>query len=188
MAGQSTEKNGQSTQRGYLMLLVGHERATSDAALGIALRAAGHNLRVHIIEFLKGGRDRGEVAAVSFLTGVTLTQYGTVPPQRTVEDMDGPAIAPDRLEAALREAQVHVRQRVTNILILDGLLTLVGQGLVEESRILDLVNESAPWLDIVVSGATVTDTLKEAADSVTMMEIVKSSERAEQPLRRGIHY
>lgn len=80
MAGQSAEKNGESTQRGYLMLLVGHERATSDAALGIALRAAGHNLRVHIIEFLKGGRDRGEVAAVSFLTGVTLTQYGTVPP------------------------------------------------------------------------------------------------------------
>jgi len=107
MAGQSTEKNGQSTQRGYLMLLVGHERATSDAALGIALRAAGHNLRVHIIEFLKGGRDRGEVAAVSFLTGVTLTQYGTVLPSERWRTW---TVRPSRLTASRRR---YERRRCT---------------------------------------------------------------------------
>lgn len=188
MAEEPQIENGRPAQRGYLTLLVGSERATSDAALGIALRAAGHNLRVHIIEFLKGGRDRGEVAAVSFLTGVTLTQYGRVAPKQMPDEVDGPMIAPDRLEAALREAETHVRQRVTNVLILDGLLTLVSQGLVDESKILDLVNQSAPWLEIVVSGESVTDRLKEVADSVTVMERIKSSERDQQPLRRGIHY
>ena len=40
---QETTKNGQEA-RSYLMLLVGDERATSDAALGIALRASGGDL------------------------------------------------------------------------------------------------------------------------------------------------
>lgn len=179
---------GGASSRGFLMLLVGDERGTSDAALGIALRGAGHNLRVHIIEFLKTGRDRGEVAAVSFLTGVTLTQYGLVSPGQTAQDVEGPAIAPDRLEAALREASNHVRQRVTNILILDGLLTVVDQGLADESQILDLVNQASPSLDIVVTGRAAPDRLREAADTVLVMETVKSSEPTPQHLRRGIHY
>lgn len=189
MAEEQTETNGQPSQRGYLMLLVGDERGTSDASLGIALRAAGHNLRVHIIEFVKGGRDRGEVAAVSFLTGVTLSQYGRVSVGQTSQDVDGPVISPDRLESALQEALRHVQQRVTNILILDGLLTLVEQGAVEEDRILELVNNAAPWLDIIVSGASAPEGLKEAADTVTVIEKIKASERdTTEPLRRGIHY
>ncbi|HUZ02416.1 MAG TPA: cob(I)yrinic acid a,c-diamide adenosyltransferase [Thermomicrobiaceae bacterium] len=174
--------------RSFLMLLVGDERRTSDAALGIGLRGAGHNLRVHIIEFLKAGRDRGEFAAVSFLAGVTLSQYGSTSPQQTSEEVERPAIAPDRLEAALADASNHVRHRVTNILILDGLLTAVDEGLLDESRILDLVNQASPWLDIVLTGRSAPDALKEAADTVTVMETVKSSEREAQALRRGIHY
>ena len=188
MSESPTNGNAPGSARNFLMLLVGDELRTSDAALGIALRGAGHNLRVHIIEFLKVGRDRGEFAAVSFLTGVTLSQYGRISPQQTTQDVEGPAIAPDRLEAALAEALNHVRHRVTNILILDGLLTAVGEGLVEESRILDLVKEASPWLDIVVTGRSAPDALKDAADTVTVMETVKSSERETQLARRGIHY
>ncbi|MBX6342705.1 MAG: cob(I)yrinic acid a,c-diamide adenosyltransferase, partial [Thermomicrobiaceae bacterium] len=174
--------------RAYLMLLVGDERATSDAALGIALRGAGHNLRVHIIEFLKTGRERGEVAAVQMLTGVSLAQYGRVSARETMEDVDGPGITPERLETALREASTHVSHRVTNILILDGILTLVSQGMVAEEKILELANQAAPWLDIVATGEDAPESLKDAADSVTVMETVKRSARESHELRRGIHY
>lgn len=185
---EATADNGQTASRGYLMLLVGDERGTSDAALGIALRGAGHNLRVHIIEFLKTGRDRGEVAAVSLLTGVTLSQYGLISAAQTTEEVEGPGIAPDRLEAALNEAATHVRNRVTNLLILDGLLTAVDQGLVDEAKIMELVNQAAPWLDIVVTGRAAPESLKEAANTVTVMETVKSDSATSDQLRRGIHY
>jgi cob(I)alamin adenosyltransferase len=181
-------RDGQSATRSFLMLLVGDERRTSDAALGIGLRGAGHNLRVHIIEFLKAGRDRGEFAAVSFLAGVTLAQYGRTNAEQTSEEVEGPAIAPDRLEAALADAVNQVRHRVTNILILDGLLTAIDEGLVEESRILGLVDEASPWLDIVLTGRSAPAVLKEAADTVTVMETVKTSERETQALRRGIRF
>ncbi|HEX3724539.1 MAG TPA: cob(I)yrinic acid a,c-diamide adenosyltransferase, partial [Nitrolancea sp.] len=81
--------------RGYLMLLVGDERATSDAALGIALRGAGHNLRVHIIEFQKTGRERGEVTATAFLTGVSISQYGTIDSKQTASEVGSAGTSPE---------------------------------------------------------------------------------------------
>lgn len=185
---QAQQTDGKKAERGYLMLLVGDERATSDAALGIGLRGAGHHLRVHIIEFLKTGRERGEVVATSFLTGVSLSQYGELEPEQTLAEVNGPGTTPERAEEAIREARKHVRQRVTNILILDGLLSVLEAGIVEESVMLDLVQEAAPWLDIVVTGRAASETLKNAADSVTVMETVKNDTRDTKALRRGLHY
>ena len=183
---QTTEPEGSETH-GHLTLFIGDERRTSDAALGIALRGAGHNLRVHVIEFLKTGRERGEVAAVSLLTGVSLSQYGYVEAPHTVAEVPGAGIAPERLEAALREARVHVRQRVTNILILDGLLTVIDEGLVPDTVVTELVSMSAPWLDIVLTGQSAPDGLIEIADSVTAMQVIKDNSGGES-VRRGIHY
>jgi cob(I)alamin adenosyltransferase len=178
-----------STRRSYLMCLVGDERRTSDAALGIALRGAGHNLRVHIIQFLnRAGRDRGEVTAVSFLTGVSLSQHGMVSAEQTEADFDGPPISHERLDSALREAMTHIERRVTNILILDGILTLIDQGMLDESRVVSLVEKAAPWLDIVMTGRDATETLRDAAHSVTLMQEVKSGKDQPSDLRRGIHY
>ncbi len=187
MAEQGANQNGQKESRGYLMLLVGDERATSDAALGIALRGAGHNLRVHIIEFQKTGRDRGEVVATSFLTGVSISQYGTFEPNQSVDESSDPGISPERAEEALKEATMHVNRRVTNILILEGILSLVDKGIVEEAKILDLLHNAASWLDIVATGSTTTKGLKAACDSLTTMETVKTESSAAE-LRPGIHY
>jgi cob(I)alamin adenosyltransferase len=105
---------------------------------------------------------------------------------RAREEIRGPAISPERLQAALREARQHVALRVTNILILDGLLTLVDEGMVDEKTILELVERAAPWTDIVLTGRAATPALQEAADSVTLMQTIKS--REQEPLRRGLHY
>lgn len=182
-----TDNTTNSDNHGYLMLLVGDERATSDAALGIALRGAGHNLRVHIIEFQKTGRDRGEVTATSFLTGVSLSQFGTTEANQTVSETGGVGTSPERTEAALRDATIHVNRRVTNILVLEGILSLVEHGLVDESFITELAGNAASWLDIVATGSSASDALKGHADSVTTMETTKP-DASDAELRPGIHY
>ena len=186
---QEVTEEQAAARSGYLLLLVGDERRTSEAALGIALRGAGHNLRVHISQLLnRPDRLRGEVAAVSFLTGVTLSQHGKVGAAQTASDVDGPGISDERLETALKEAASHIDRRVTNILIIDGLLSLVDQGFVNESRVLDLVNRAGQGLDIVLTGRKATDSLIEAADSITEMNAVKVPETGVDAPRRGIHY
>jgi cob(I)alamin adenosyltransferase len=184
-----TEEQGTEQRHGYLLLLTGDERRTSEAALGIALRGAGHNLRVHISQMLnRADRQRGEVTAVSFLTGVTLSQHGKIGAEQTHEDVAGPTISQERLETALKEAAIHVDRRVTNILIMDGLLTLIEDGLIDESRVLNLVNRAGRGLDIVLTGRTASQTLIDAADSVTEMKAIKQPEHGSEKLRRGIHY
>ena len=88
----------------------------------------------------------------------------------------------------MREAMIHVRQRVTNILILDGVLSLVQLGLIKEDDVLELVERAAPWLDIVATGTDSSERLKKAANSMTMMETIKETSPASPDLRRGIHY
>jgi len=183
----TNSNNHDENQHGYLMLLIGDERATSDAALGIALRGAGHNLRVHIIEFQKTGRDRGEVTATSFLTGVSLSQFGTTEANQTVSETGGVGTSPERTEAALRDATTHVNRRVTNILVLEGILSLVENGLVDDTFIIELAGNAASWLDIVATGSSASNALKEHADSVTTMETTKADSRNAE-LRPGIHY
>lgn len=186
---QEAPEEQQTGRRGYVLLLTGDERRCSEAALGIALRGAGHNLRVHISQLLnRADRLRGEVAAVSFLTGVTLSQHGRIGAVQTQSEIDGPGISADRLETALREATNHVERGVANILIMDGLLTLIDQGTVEESRVMDLINRTRPGLDIVLTGRTASDQLIETADSVTEMKSVKAPEEGADTPRRGIHY
>lgn len=186
---QEAPEEQQTGRRGYVLLLVGDERRCSEAALGIALRGAGHNLRVHISQLLnRADRLRGEVAAVSFLTGVTLSQHGTIGAVQTQSDIDGPGIAPERLETALREATSQVERGVTNILIMDGLLTLIEEGTVDESRVIDLINRAGPGLDIVLTGRGASDQLMETADSVTEMKSLKAPEEGVDAPRRGIHY
>lgn len=187
------EKNEEQTtdegRRGYLLLLTGDERRTTEAALGIALRGAGHNLRVHISQMLnRADRMRGEVAAVSFLTGVTLSQHGKIGAVQIQSDVDGPGITEERLESALKEAATHVDRQVTNILIMDGLLTLIDDGLLDESRVMTLVNRAGVGLDIVLTGRRASDQLIEAADSVTEMNSVKEPQSDGDSPRRGIHY
>lgn len=186
---QEAPEEQQTGRRGYVLLLVGDEQRCSEAALGIALRGAGHNLRVHISQLLnRADRLRGEVAAVSFLTGVTLSQHGRIGAVQTQSDVDGPGISSERLENALREATTHIDRQVTNILILDGLLTLIDQGILDESRVMNLINRAGKGLDIVLTGRSASDELVEAADSVTELKSVKAPEAGEDAPRRGIHY
>jgi cob(I)alamin adenosyltransferase len=125
---------------------------------------------------------------VSFLTGVTLSQHGKVGAEQTQADVEGPGITEERLEVALKEASTHVDRNVTNILIMDGLLTLIDEGLLDESRVLSLVNRAGRGLDIVLTGRKASKALVDAADSITEMKAVKEPSKDSESPRRGIHY
>ena len=56
----SSETFGKSGESGLLEVFTGDGKGKTSAALGIALRALGHNLRVYIVYFMKGGHPYGE--------------------------------------------------------------------------------------------------------------------------------
>jgi cob(I)alamin adenosyltransferase len=66
------EKNG----LGLLHVYTGEGKGKTTAALGLALRAWGHGLRVGVIQFMKKGEDYGEILALRRM-GIELFHFGS---------------------------------------------------------------------------------------------------------------
>ncbi len=53
---------------GLIVVITGHGKGKTTSALGMALRAAGHNMNVCIIEFMKGDMYSGEIDGIKKLS------------------------------------------------------------------------------------------------------------------------
>ena len=60
---------------GLVLVHTGDGKGKSTSAFGMALRARGHGMRVEIVQFIKGSRDYGELAALRQL-GVVIHRAG----------------------------------------------------------------------------------------------------------------
>ena len=70
------------SQRARVLLFTGDGKGKTSAALGMSLRAAGHDMRVLIIQFIKDNGVTGETRSIENLTNVKIipTGLGFVPP------------------------------------------------------------------------------------------------------------
>jgi len=64
---------------GLVQIYTGNGKGKTTAAIGAGIRAVGQGLRVHMIQFLKGGNNfppYGEVLALEQIPQFTLEQFG----------------------------------------------------------------------------------------------------------------
>ena len=57
-------------------VFTGDGKGKTSAALGVALRALGHGLKVHIVFFMKGDFPYGEQKILSELSSITFDRFG----------------------------------------------------------------------------------------------------------------
>jgi len=66
------------SNRARILIFTGNGKGKTTSALGLALRAYGHGLKVHIIQFIKGA-DTGELSAVNAMANIHMAQTGLWP-------------------------------------------------------------------------------------------------------------
>ncbi|PIP11821.1 MAG: cob(I)yrinic acid a,c-diamide adenosyltransferase, partial [bacterium (Candidatus Stahlbacteria) CG23_combo_of_CG06-09_8_20_14_all_40_9] len=59
-----------------IQIYTGNGKGKTTAALGLALRAVGHGLKVIMIQFMKGKVNYGELESVKRLPNFKIEQYG----------------------------------------------------------------------------------------------------------------
>ncbi len=155
---------------GRTLVFTGDGKGKTTAALGMAVRAAGHGQRVLIVQFLKADPSTGELAACGRLPGVTIVQAGLgfLPPG------DDPAFAAHR-EAAERGLELAGRalaSRTVDLLVLDEVCLAVARGLLPEAAVLALLQERKEPVCIVLTGRGACAGLVAQADTVTEMRCV----------------
>jgi cob(I)alamin adenosyltransferase len=169
---------------GYVHVYTGDGKGKTTAAIGLAVRAAGHDRWTYIGQFMKG-QEYGELTALEHLPQVTIEQYGDQGCIRK-EEVTPKHIADARagLERA-REALLSGRHAV---IVLDEVNVAIWFGLLEEEAVLELVEERPPGVELVLTGRRAPQAILDRADLVTEMREVKHYYTGGVLARKGIEY
>ncbi|MDR1241431.1 MAG: cob(I)yrinic acid a,c-diamide adenosyltransferase [Deltaproteobacteria bacterium] len=173
-------------ERGYIHIYMGKGKGKTTAALGLALRAAGHGLKVYMAQFLKSALT-GEMLAAE-----KLAPYFTIFRFSGEHDFFTRLSAPERQEvrAEARSAFDFARRAMSegacDILILDEILVALQHQLLDLSELTALLDQKPLPLELILTGRHAPAELVARADLVTRMEEVKHYYRAGVMSRAGI--
>jgi len=166
-------------------IFTGDGKGKTSAALGMALRALGHGLRVYIVFFMKGDFPYGEQKILSQLSNVTFDRFG-------FQDFVNPAnVKPEEKEEArkaLEAARKAVLSLKYDVVILDEVNVAIAWKLIELADVIKLINDKPKNVELVLTGRYADSKLIELADLVTDMVKVKHPYDKGMLSRKGIEY
>lgn len=171
---------------GFIHVYTGEGKGKTSAALGIALRAAGHDMRVLVIQFLKGHKDYGEMLVQARLKPhIEIVQFGTPDPinlkDPSAMDM---YLAKEALEYA-RRAMVMSRP---DILILDEINTAAHFKFLPTKEVLDFLDNKHQNTEVILTGRYAPKEILNAADLITVMTMTKHPYTDGFLPRRGVEH
>ncbi len=171
--------------RGLVLLYTGDGKGKSTAAFGQALRAAGHKLRVCIIQFIKGMTTTGELKAFQKLSeNVEFYVKGS---GFTWLESDK-----EKLREISRQAFAFAREKIMSgryeMVVLDELTYLISYGMVAEDEVLELIRNRPAGLHLVITGRNAGKNLIDAADLVSEVKMIKHPYTSGITARKGIEY
>ncbi len=165
--------------RGLLIVYTGDGKGKTTAAMGMALRAAGHGLKTLMIQFIKGSWKYGELESIR-----KLAPYFTVKPMGKGFirfDKNGPG--PEDIQA-VEEAWDYFKQEMrsgsNHMIILDEINYAVGYQLIAIDEVLETITSKPDDLHLILTGRNAHPELIEKADLVTEMREIK------HPFQKGI--
>lgn len=164
-------------KKGLLMVNTGNGKGKTTAALGLAMRTAGHGLKVCFIQFIKGSWKYGELAAVERFG--ELIDFHVMGKGFTWKSKDL-----DKDKAVARQGWELARKAMAShryhLVVLDEFTYLLAYQMIDMQTVLDVLNERPKDLHVLVTGRNAPQELVDLADLVTRMQVVK------HPLNTGI--
>jgi cob(I)alamin adenosyltransferase len=167
-----------------ILVFTGDGKGKTTAALGMALRAAGHGLHVCVIQFIKNDATTGELAAAAKVPGIQIIQTGLgfLPKPGSPEFARHKAAAED----GLRKAGRIIASGVCSLVVLDEACLAVARGLLDEKDVMAVVRQARPDDCVVLTGRGATPGLIELADTVTEMRCVKHGLASGRAAQKGV--
>jgi len=158
--------SAQLIPQGSLQLYTHPSRGMFTPVMAQALRLAGQGTRVLIVQFLKGGINQGPENRL--LLGSSL-EWARCRLHRCI---DTPHLEPEErlaLDELWQFTQEAVRSGRYGLVVLDELGLAIKLGLIPEAQVLDLIDQRPVWMDMVITGPEMPDSLLERADLITQL-------------------
>lgn len=167
-------------------LYYGTGKGKTTAALGLALRASGSGMKVHIVQFLKG-TDTGELHSIEKIENITVSRcdrnYGFSFKMTEKDKAEITLCHNANLEKAIEMAH---NGRV-DMLVLDEIVDAYRLNLIDRQAVINLIS-GEPETEIVMTGHEPEPFFIKCADYVSEVRAVKHPFEKGIGSRKGIEY
>jgi len=175
-------------RKGLVLVITGYGKGKTTTALGLAVRACGHNLRTCIIQFMKGDLYAGEwdgVKKMNCLVELIATGKGFC-------GIQGNPYPYQEHRANAQEAIGIAKEKMgsgqLDLLILDEINNALHLKLVDLPQVLELIGQKPPLLHLVLTGRDAHPQVVELADTVSEIREIKHAYRKGIEPQPGIDY
>lgn len=177
-------------KRGLILVNTGNGKGKTTAALGVALRAVGNDMKVLILQFIKGGSAYGELKGISRLgDNIEIRPMGNGfiyhKPGQSKEAM----IAHQKAaKEAWHMLETEVLSDKWDLVILDEINYAIDYDLVPVDTVVDLLKCKPARLHMILTGRNAKDKIIELADTVTEMREIKHAYKQGIKAAKGIEF
>ncbi|PKM50480.1 MAG: cob(I)yrinic acid a,c-diamide adenosyltransferase [Firmicutes bacterium HGW-Firmicutes-7] len=173
---------------GLVHVYCGNGKGKTTSAIGQGIRATGRGLKVIMIQFLKG-KPTGELKTLAklepdfkvfrfekernFFNNLTLTEKDELKME---------------IENAMKFARKIFETKECDILILDEILGVLQNKIISEENFGDFIKSKPYNMELILTGRILPDSLKEYADYISEINIIKHPYESGIKAREGIEY
>ena len=172
-------------EKGLIMVHTGKGKGKSTAAMGLAIRAIGHGMKVGIVQFVKGVWVTGERDVLDkFPDLVTIKAMGdgfTWETQDRVRDIKA-------AETAWAMAQEMIADEAYAMVILDELNIVLRYDYIPIAGVIETLKAKPEDLHVIITGRNAKEELIDIADLVTEMTLIKHPFRSGVKAQAGIEF
>ncbi|WP_292756873.1 cob(I)yrinic acid a,c-diamide adenosyltransferase [Methylophaga sp. UBA2689] len=169
--------------KGLLLCITGNGKGKSSSGFGMIARALGHDMKVGIVQFIKGAMSTGEEAFYRrFPEQVSYHVVGdgfTWDTQNLEQDKASAEAGWDIVKKMLQDESI-------NVVLLDELNIVLKMKYLDADKVIDDLAARPAMQHVIITGRGAPDSIIEAADTVSRIEDVKHAFRDGIRAQKGI--
>ena len=171
--------------KGLVFVYTGDGKGKTTAAMGQALRAIGHGLKILVIQFMKGKKYGEVLAAEKYLPGITICQSGL---DSFVMRNNPAPVDIELAQQGLNMAKQAVTSGEYQMVILDEINVAMDFGLIPVDDVADMIKSKAQAVDLILTGRYAPPEIVELADTVCEVREIKHHYAKGIKERAGIEF
>ena len=152
-------------EKGLTQIYCGPGKGKTSVAIGQAIRAVGYGKRAIVIQFLKGRATSRLDYLNAMENNMAFDISNMTEEEKKEENLN--------IRNGLNFARKVLLTEECDMLILDEILGALEFGIVSEEEIESLIQAKDYETELIMTGNVVTEALKNAADRVVSLEVIK---------------
>ncbi len=175
-------------RKGLIVVITGYGKGKTTSALGMAVRACGHGMKVCIIQFMKGDLYAGEWDGIRKMN-CEIELHATGKGFCGIQGNPYPwAEHRDNAQDAVDLVREQMASGRFDIMILDEINNALKLKLVDLEQVLGILRDKPPLMHLVLTGRDAHPQVIELADTVSEITEIKHAYRQGIEPQPGIDY